>query len=322
MDNRNHKGLHYFAVALALSTFFLLIVGALVTSNDAGLSVPDWPLSHGQFMPEMVGGVFYEHGHRIVATMVGLLTIILNIWLWRAQPHLWVRYLGLVALVTVVTQGALGGITVLYLLPAPISVLHASMAALFFCFTVVLAFVTSPSWIDSYRTLISRNWQGVAPGNFELKLVLYNILAVYVQYILGATVRHTGTIGGTKGAVLVTSTLVFHIIGAVLLTSLIFYVSKALLRRVKDKRVAQLIYMQGGLLSIQLLLGLGAYWVRVDAMNQAQPTEERVLIATAHLAVGALLLAVSLMVGLRMTQILESKHQDVLLDSSLAGKIR
>ena len=79
MDNRNHKGLHYFAVVLALSTFFLLIVGALVTSNDAGLSVPDWPLSHGQFMPEMVGGVFYEHGHRIVATMVGLLTIILNI---------------------------------------------------------------------------------------------------------------------------------------------------------------------------------------------------------------------------------------------------
>lgn len=320
MDNQNHKGLHYFAVTLALSTFFLLIVGALVTSNDAGLSVPDWPLSHGQLMPEMVGGVFYEHGHRMVATTVGFLTIVLNIWLWRVERRRWIRRLGLVALATIVAQGVLGGMTVLYFLPPPISVLHASTAALFFCLTITLALVTAPGWVHVSQTLIQRCRELLANGNFELKLALCNILAVYVQYMLGATVRHSGTVEGTKAAVLVTSALVGHIIGATLLTVLILYVSRALLRRVKDRRIVQLIYLQLGLLFTQLFLGLGAYWVRIDPAVQVQPTGERVLIATSHLAVGALLLATSLMVGLRMTQTAVSKDEESMLDATLAGE--
>jgi cytochrome c oxidase assembly protein subunit 15 len=318
VDNLNHKGLHYFAVTLALSTFFLLIVGALVTSNNAGLSVPDWPLSHGQLMPEMVGGVFYEHGHRMVATTVGFLTIVLNIWLWRVERRSWVRRLGLVALATVVVQGVLGGMTVLYFLPPPISVMHASTAALFFCLTITLALVTAPGWVDSSRTLIQRCQELLADGNSGLKLALCNVLAVYVQYILGATVRHSGTVEGTKGAVLVTSTLVVHILGAALLTALILFVSRALLKRVKDRRIAQLMYLQLGLLLTQLLLGLGAYWVRIDPAAQVQPTGGRVLIATSHLAVGALLLATSLTTGLRMTQTGESKDEEIVLGATLA----
>ena len=320
MDNQHHKGLHYFAVTLALSTFFLLIVGALVTSNDAGLSVPDWPLSFGQLMPEMAGGVFYEHGHRMVATTVGFLTIVLNIWLWRVERRRWVRRLGLGALATVVIQGVLGGITVLYFLPPPVSVVHASTAALFFCLTVTLACVTAPGWIHFSQTLIQRCRELLAGGNLELKLALCNILAVYAQYILGATVRHTGTVEGTKAAVLVTWALVAHIIGATLLTVVILYVSRALLKRVQDRRMVQLMYLQLGLLFTQLFLGLGAYWVRIDPAVLVQPTPERVLIATAHLGVGALLLATSLVAGLRMAQTVVSKDEEILLDGVLAGE--
>ena len=136
--------LHRFAVLLAISTLFLVIAGASVTSNQAGLSVPDWPLSYGQVMPEMKGGVFYEHGHRMIASAVGFLTVIFAMWLWRAEPRAWVRRLGLVAVAGVILQGVLGGLTVLYLLPKAVSISHACLAQLFFSTTVALALFTSP----------------------------------------------------------------------------------------------------------------------------------------------------------------------------------
>ncbi len=85
---------HRFAVFTACCTFLLLIAGALVTSNDAGLSVPDWPLSYGSLLPPMVGGIFYEHGHRMIAAFVGMLSIVLAVWLWRVETRAWVRWLG------------------------------------------------------------------------------------------------------------------------------------------------------------------------------------------------------------------------------------
>src|SRR3982750_2914110 len=94
--------LHRFAVILAVSTFFLVIAGASVTSNQAGLSVPDWPLSYGQVMPEMKGGVFFEHGHRMVASFVGFLTVIMAIWLWRSDDRKWMKGLGFAALGAVI----------------------------------------------------------------------------------------------------------------------------------------------------------------------------------------------------------------------------
>ncbi|MDA2935252.1 COX15/CtaA family protein [Acidobacteria bacterium AH-259-D05] len=320
MVTENNKSLHYFALALAFSAFLLVIAGALVTSNDAGLSVPDWPLSQGQLMPEMVGGVFYEHGHRMIATTVGLLTIVLNLWLWRTERRLWVRRLGLIAMATVITQGVLGGITVLYFLPVPISVLHASVAALFFCLIITLAVVTSSSWLNLSRSLIQGLGEISKNGNSALKLAVFNTLAVYIQYILGATVRHSGTVEGTKGAVLVTSVLVVHVVGAVFLTGLILFVSRALIRGLDDARIVQLMYLQLGLLFTQLLLGLGAYWVRIDPANLVQPTGQKVFIATSHLAVGALLLATSLIVTLRLAHKVVSREGELMLDSTLAGE--
>ncbi len=110
--------LHRFAVFTAACTFLLLVAGALVTSNDAGLAVPDWPLSYGSVAPPMVGGIFYEHSHRVMATFVGILTIVLAVWLWRSEPRRWVRRLGLIALGAVIAQGVLGGLTVVFFLPA------------------------------------------------------------------------------------------------------------------------------------------------------------------------------------------------------------
>ena len=113
--------LHRFAVATAVATLGLIVAGGLVTSTESGLSVPDWPLSYGRLMPPMVGGVFYEHGHRMVATTVGILTVVLAIWLARREPRRWVRRLGLLAVAAVVAQGVLGGLTVIFLLPTAVS---------------------------------------------------------------------------------------------------------------------------------------------------------------------------------------------------------
>src|SRR3979490_804312 len=104
--------LHRYATLVAVCTLFLVIAGASVTSKEAGLSVPDWPLSYGQVMPQMTGGVFFEHGHRMVATTVGFLTVVLAIWMWRAEPRPWMKKLGFFAVGAVILQGVLGGLTV------------------------------------------------------------------------------------------------------------------------------------------------------------------------------------------------------------------
>src|SRR3954447_15343654 len=139
-----NRGLNRFAIFVACATFFLIIAGALVTSNDAGLATPDWPLSNGQFFPRMVGNLFWEHGHRMVATTVGLLTIVLTIYLLRKEQRRWVRRLAVFALLAVIAQGLLGGLTVKLMLPLAVSAAHATLAHLFFCTVVGLAVVTSP----------------------------------------------------------------------------------------------------------------------------------------------------------------------------------
>jgi cytochrome c oxidase assembly protein subunit 15 len=178
--------LHRFAVLTACATFCLVIAGGLVTSTGSGLAVPDWPLSYGQLMPPMIGGIFYEHGHRMVATFVGFLTTILALWLWRVEERRWVRNLGFIALLAVIAQGVLGGLTVLFLLPTPISVSHATLAQSFFSITVVMALVTSPGWAAQQQTELvlaatTRRW------------VAGTTVAIFLQLVLGALMRHTGS---------------------------------------------------------------------------------------------------------------------------------
>ncbi|MFZ2490664.1 MAG: COX15/CtaA family protein [Thermoanaerobaculia bacterium] len=175
--------LRRFTKLVAASTLFLIFAGAMVTSTGSGLAVPDWPLSYGMLMPPMVGGIFYEHGHRMIATAVGILTIIQAVWLQKREPKRFVRVLGWTALGAVVVQGLLGGITVLLLLPKAVSVSHAGLAEIFFAINVSIAFFTS-EWFYNLRAM--------EKGRAPVGLTTFFAAAVYVQIIAGAVMRHLG----------------------------------------------------------------------------------------------------------------------------------
>src|SRR5688500_5035689 len=177
--------LRRFTKVVAASTLLLIFAGAMVTSTDSGLAVPDWPTTYGwnmfTFPPSMwVGGIFYEHGHRLVASLVGFLTIILAVWVWRAEDRRWLRRLALIALGAVVVQGVLGGITVRYFLPAPVSTAHAGLAEIFFCLTVSIALFTSPGWRRGIGRVDDRRLRLQASGTTAL---------VYTQIIVAAAMR-------------------------------------------------------------------------------------------------------------------------------------
>jgi len=183
--------LHRFAVLVAASTAVLIFAGGLVTSTGSGLSVPDWPTTYGWFMftfplDKMVGGIRFEHTHRLIASTVGFLILVLAAWLHLSEPRIWVRRLGYIALGAVITQGILGGITVLWYLPDPISIAHASLAQLVFCLTVSIALVTSRGWRRGYVK------SGPTPDDRTLqRIAVATTGLVYLQILVGATMRHT-----------------------------------------------------------------------------------------------------------------------------------
>jgi len=197
--------LHRFATFVAACTVVLILAGSLVTSHDAGLSVPDWPTSYGwnmfTFPPSMwVANILYEHGHRLIASTVGFLTIILAVWLWLADARGWLRWFGVAALVAVIAQGILGGITVLFFLPAAVSTAHAGLAEIFFCMTVAIALFTSPRWRAGYgarevngtsKEAPYEDVRGVDDARLRRMATAATVL-VYSQILIGATMRHTG----------------------------------------------------------------------------------------------------------------------------------
>src|SRR5262245_48056360 len=202
------KGLHRFAVLVACATFFLIIAGANVTSHDAGLATSDWPLSNGQLFPKMVGNLFWEHGHRMVATAVGILTIVLAIWIQAREPRTWVKRLGWAALGAVIAQGLLGGLTVKLNLPLIVSATHATLAQLFFLITVSIAVFTSKRWTDSEPL------PDLVEGPPVRTLCVFSLAIILTQLVLGATLRHSATWDQN----LPTPLLVAHICGAVVVT--------------------------------------------------------------------------------------------------------
>lgn len=174
---------HRLALVTFAATLALIFIGGLVTSTGSGLSVPDWPLSYGMLMPPMVGGVFYEHGHRMAASAVGALTLVLAFWTWRSESRRGVRRLAWGALAAVVAQGILGGLTVIYLLPTPISVAHACLAQTFLCLVITLAYSTSREWLAAAPTL---DLSGMRNATVIASAVVFS------QLFLGAVMRHTG----------------------------------------------------------------------------------------------------------------------------------
>jgi heme a synthase len=181
-------GLRRFTKLVALSTLFLIFAGAMVTSTGSGLAVPDWPTTYGENMftfplSKWVGGIFYEHGHRLIASTVGFLVIIQALWLHFREPKKFVRILGWLSLLAVIVQGILGGVTVLLFLPKVVSISHAALAEIFFCLNVSIAFFTS-RWYHELRTME----KGDAPVTMAWSLTGL----VYLQILAGAVVRHFG----------------------------------------------------------------------------------------------------------------------------------
>ncbi len=286
------RPLHAFAVVLASATLALIFIGGLVTSTGSGLAVPDWPLSFGQFFPRMVGGVFYEHGHRMVAATVGALTVAFAIAAWLVETHAIVRRLAVAAVLTVIAQGLLGGLTVIYLLPPAISSAHACLAQAFLCITVALAVFTGPDWIPATRP---------AADPAFARLTVAAAATVYAQLILGAVMRHTGAglaipdfplafgrvVPPFESAPIVIHFL--HRMGALAVTTMIVWTAVRTLRTHGGERaLVRPALLAVALVATQVTLGALTIW-----------TQKAVLPTTAHVAVGAAILGTTVVLALR-----------------------
>ena len=275
--------LHRYAVLWSFCTLFLVVAGGLVTSNDAGLSVPDWPLSYGKLMPTMEGNIFYEHGHRMVATTVGLLTIGMAIWLMRAERRRWLRNLGWTALAAVVTQGVLGGMTVIFLLPKPVSIGHACLAQLFFSTTVAVALFTSETWSRGPKVVDDA---GAPPLHW---LALATCACVFLQLALGASARHKA-LG-----------ILPHVVGALIATGMVLWLSvRVLMRQAGHDALRRSALALLFITFLQVFLGIAAYMSRLATAEAPQPMPVMVGFTVAHVAVGALTLASSVVLAIQV----------------------
>ncbi len=290
--------LHRYAKLVSAATVLLIVAGGLVTSTGSGLAVPDWPTSYGWNMftfpmKHMVGGIFYEHGHRLIASGVGFLTIILAFWLWKTEERRWMRNLGLLALTAVCVQGLLGGITVLWFLPTAVSTAHAGLAQIFFCLTIAISLFTSRGWAEPPSAPVDDGMlRRVAASTTAL---------IYLQILVGATMRHSDA-----GLAIPDFPLMFggllppdwtpqiavhfaHRVGALIVTLAIAATAGHIWYhhsgRPELRRPAAVLVC---LVLVQVTLGAYVIW-----------SEKNVAINTAHVAVGALTLATSLVVTLR-----------------------
>jgi heme a synthase len=298
-----NRWLRRYAACVAFSTFLLIIAGALVTSNDAGLSVPDWPTSFGSFrMPRMVGGVKFEHGHRMIAGTVAILTILLALWLWKSEPRRWVRRLGAVAVLAIIAQAVLGGITVLFYLPVAISVGHACVGQVFLCITVSLWLFTRSEWRWDEQKL-----EDAATPSLR-QLAAGTTAAIFLQLLLGAAFRHNGF------------GIVPHVVGAVVVTLGVFWLLVRILTAyAAERNLVRPVLLLTVLLVVQIFLGVWSYMAKMGALNAPQPLPPVVTVTTTHVAVGALVLVSSLVVTLQVFRQVAAAGGGVSLASSAKG---
>jgi cytochrome c oxidase assembly protein subunit 15 len=190
----NNPWLHRFAVLTAVATLFLICVGGVVTSKGVGLAVPDWPTTFGYnmfFFPfsKWVGGVFYEHSHRLVASGVGLLTTILAVWLWLKEERRWLRWLGVIAFVAVVVQGVLGGLRVTQL-KDEIGIFHAALAQLFFVLMCAIALFTSRCGGRCEEADFEASRASASSRRRLRTFYIAVTCLIFIQLLIGATMRH------------------------------------------------------------------------------------------------------------------------------------
>jgi heme a synthase len=279
-ETQSLRGVYRFGVATACCTVLLLMAGALVTSNNAADSVPDWPLAYGKLVPPLVGGVRFEYTHRVLAAVVSILTLILAAWVTRTDKRPRAKRLGWTALGLVIAQAALGGVRVLVGHPALSATTHAILAQVFFITIVGLCLYLSPWWRRDDLPQLEDS-AGVRATAF------WTTAAILVQLVLGAAFRH-GAFGITP-----------HLVGAGIVTALVIMTGRAVkinFRNVRELRRG--VVLLHAFFGLQVLLGAAAYWAVLKSGDNFQPGLTYILLTVAHVLGGALTLAASLLLTL------------------------
>lgn len=287
-----HPSVHRFSVFVVFWTLLLLVAGALVTSNEAALSVPDWPLSYGSLTPPMVGGIRYEHSHRVIAGILGLLSVVLAVWVWAKDERRWLRWFSVIAVLGIAAQAILGGEVVRQLLHYWLPVMHACFAQIVFAVLLSIAVFTSRWWITDQPQIEDTG----SPSIHMLTIV--NATIIYFQVILGAGFRHKEI------------PVWPHMVGALIVLGMIIWTAAVLRRRFeKSRAISKTRILLHAMLGTQLLLGLGAYWSRLTSANDPQPMPLMVTLTVMHTVVGALLFAVSILLVLLCYRLVPRKRE-------------
>jgi cytochrome c oxidase assembly protein subunit 15 len=284
MNSTYHHGLHKFAVLVLLWTVLLFVAGALVTSNAAALSVPDWPKSFGTWFPslrQLVGGAFFEHSHRVIAGVLGILLVVETVMIWLKDERKWLRRFALTAVGGVVVQAILGGEVVRELLHYWLPVLHACFAQVMFGAIFCLAVFTSKWWIEEHKQLGDR-------GGISIRtLALLNAVVMFVQVFFGAAFRHQY------------AAIWPHLVGSAVVLGMMIWTAWALRKRFEDS--PELTFgrtMLHNMVGMQILLGVAAYWSRLSTADAAQPMPVMVWLTVIHTVFGALVFATAILVVL------------------------
>ena len=275
---QTNRGVYRFAVLTSCCTVLLLMAGALVTNNDAGDSVPDWPLAYGRLIPPLVGGIRFEYTHRVVAGIVAILTLILAVWLTFAKlQRPLAKVLGWTALVLVLAQATIGALRVYEVHPMLSATAHATLAQIFFITVVGLSLYLSPWWEKDLPRLEDSKSPSLRT------LATLTTLAILAQLILGAAFRH-GAFGIRP-----------HLWGAGVVTFMVVWAGRAAKKRFRDNRdLRRATIFLHSFFGLQILLGFAAWYaVRVIAPESPQPTMMFVTLTVAHVLGGALTLAAS-----------------------------
>jgi len=286
-ENSNIRGVHNFAIVTACSTILLLVAGALVTSNDAADSVPDWPLAYGRIIPPLIGGIRYEYAHRVVAALVAILTVVLAIWISFSKLCGSARRWGWIALALVVAQALLGAARVKLGHAAVIATIHATVAQIFFITLVSLTMFTSDWWQRDLPQLDDT-------GSPKLRsLSVWLTAVILVQLVLGAGFRH-GAFG-----------ILPHLIGFLVVTCMVIWTA-----RIANKRFGQVgdirrwVVVLHATFGTQVILGFLAYWAVSQARLATQPVLLYTIIEVAHVVMGALVLASSVLLALTCNRLI------------------
>lgn len=281
-----------FTLVTIFFTVVLLAWGAVVTSIEAGLAVPDWPTSFDSMDPinptpgwYKIPAVLAEHGHRVMGMIVGALTLILALWTFVADPRTWMKKTGILALLLVIVQGVLGGLRVVWI-SIDMAVIHACTAQLFFALLAAMALFTSTSWLYADNVLPDND----ASAKMR-RMTLWTACILYGQIILGAILRHPG--GGSDGML-----AGIHMLGAGVVFAFVFMTIKAAKKADPEKTmITKMTHGLSGILTLQIILGFVAYIVILQE-GDAERGVLQVILNTSHMVVGALFFASTVVLAL------------------------